>query len=140
MKEGKPYLLGKQKVQMELLPRLEAQKIAPTKGEKVLHDVVKSMFFPRFLQELFKPQEAFSMPSCRQVFDRLAHSSIMRLNASSMDKLMDLITMGFKYQFLVSTSAEELVDVTLNHLAACKRIAAGNADLLALVQQGEALF
>ncbi|CAD7937078.1 unnamed protein product [Amoebophrya sp. A25] len=120
--------------------RLEAQKIAMSKGRKVLYDVIKSMFFPRFLQELFKPQGIFTMASCRQIFDRLAHSSIMRLNESSMDKLMDLITMGFKYQFLCCHSGEELVDVTLNHIAACKRICAESPELLALVQQGEALF
>ncbi len=121
--------------------RLEAQKIAPQKGEKVLHDVIKSMFFPRFLEELFRPQEVFSLHSCRQVFDRLAHSSIMRLNESSMDKLMDLITMGFKYQFLCCSSGEELCDVAWNHLHACKRIAGNdNNELLALIAQGEEMF
>ena len=37
----------------------------------------------------------------RAVFDRLAHSSIMRLNTNSMDKLFDLMTMAVKYQVLV---------------------------------------
>ena len=55
--------------------RLDAQKISSQKGQKVLHDVVKSMFFPRFIQELFRPQEVFSLASTRQIFDRLAHSS-----------------------------------------------------------------
>ena len=36
----------------------------------------------------------------RAVFDRLAHSSIMRLNANSMDKLFDLMTMAVKYQVI----------------------------------------
>ncbi len=77
-----------------LQQRLDAQKISAIKGTKVLHDVLKSMFFPRFIQELFRPQDAFSLASTRQIFDRLAHSSIMRLNGSSMDKLIDLMTMG----------------------------------------------
>ena len=32
------------------------------------------------------------------MFDKLAHASIMRLNANSMDKLYDLMTMAVKYQ------------------------------------------
>ena len=45
------------------------------------------MFSGRFIEELFKPQEIYSNESTRQIFDRLAHSSIMRLNESSMDKV-----------------------------------------------------
>ena len=37
-------------------------------------------------------------PPVVQIFVKLAHSSIMCLNESSMDKLYDLITMGFKFQ------------------------------------------
>jgi hypothetical protein len=50
----------------------------------VLHDVVKSMFDPTFVSELFKPQDVYSQRSTRQIFNKLAHSSIMRLSESSM--------------------------------------------------------
>lgn len=40
----------------------------------------------------------YSSSSTREIFNKLAHSSIMRLNESSMDKLYDLMTMGFKHQ------------------------------------------
>ena len=69
-----------------------------------------------FIDELFRPQDVYSMHSVRQIFDRLAHSSIMRLNESSMDKLFDLMTMGFKYQMLACSYPQELLHVTLNHL------------------------
>jgi hypothetical protein len=45
------------------------------------------MFNKRFMEELFKPQELYSKKAMRTVFDRLAHASIMRLNAASMDKV-----------------------------------------------------
>lgn len=77
------------------------------------------------MDELFKPQPLFSCASTRAVFDRLAHSSIMRLNGQSMDKLIDLMTMGFKYQFLGCCQAEDLVDVCRNHMDACREIAEG---------------
>ena len=46
------------------------------------------MFNKRFMDELFKPQDAYSKKAMRTVFDRLAHASIMRLNSASMDKVL----------------------------------------------------
>ena len=53
----------------------------------VLNDIVATMFNKRFMEELFKPQALYSKKAMRTVFDRLAHASIMRLNAASMDKV-----------------------------------------------------
>jgi len=47
------------------------------------------MFHKRFIEELFKPQPLYSKKALRTVFDRLAHASIMRLNAASMDKVRE---------------------------------------------------
>lgn len=55
----------------------------------VLQDVISTMFSEKFISELFKPQKMYSSTSTRQIFDRLAHSSIMRLNTSSMDKVRE---------------------------------------------------
>lgn len=41
----------------------------------------------RFVEEVFTPQELYSGPALRIVFDKLAHASIMRLNPPSMDKV-----------------------------------------------------
>lgn len=102
--------------------RLQAQKIPELKGQKVLSDVVRTMYYPRFVEELFKPQEVYSIQSTRQIFDRLAHSSIMRLNESSMDKLFDLMAMGFKYQIISCVAPQEMIDITQNHLDTLKRL------------------
>lgn len=94
--------------------RLRAQKIEPEKATKgatpqrklrarpsarpsrltlhpnvpaVLQDVVVAMFSREFITELFKPQQLYTNHSARQIFDKLAHSSIMRLSTSSMDKV-----------------------------------------------------
>ena len=45
------------------------------------------MYNKRFIDEIFKSQELHSKKAMRTVFDRLAHASIMRLNAASMDKV-----------------------------------------------------
>jgi hypothetical protein len=49
---------------------------------QVLQDVVRSMFDQQFVEKLFAPQEVYSVSSTRKIFDRLAHSSIMRLSES----------------------------------------------------------
>ncbi|TMW57618.1 hypothetical protein Poli38472_003543 [Pythium oligandrum] len=100
--------------------RLKAQNIPRDKSTKVLEDIVKTMHNDKFMLELFKPHHMYSNVSTRQIFDRLAHSSIMRLNTNSMDKLYDLMRMGFKYQILSCSSADELLQVTMNHLETTK--------------------
>ena len=52
-----------------------------------MHDIIATMLNKRFMEELFKPQDAYSRKAMRTVFDRLAHASIMRLNSASMDKV-----------------------------------------------------
>ena len=99
-----------------LAQRLQAQNVPLDKSKRVLQDVIRTMYNKMFIEELFRPQDVYSMHSTRQIFDRLAHSSIMRLNESSMDKLFDLMTMGFKYQLMACAYPQELLLVTLNHL------------------------
>lgn len=53
----------------------------------VLEDIIRTMHNEKFMTELFKPHRMYSNVSTRQIFDRLAHSSIMRLNTNSMDKV-----------------------------------------------------
>jgi len=113
--------------------RLQAQNIPENKGQKVLNDVVRTMYYPRFIEELFKPQEMYSIQSTRQIFDRLAHSSIMRLNESSMDKLFDLMAMGFKLQIISCITPKEMIDITLNHLSALKKLVTSNPQLMELL-------
>lgn len=62
--------------------RLKAQCIAEDKSHMVLNDVVRTWFDNKFIEELFKPQQLYSLTATRQIFERLAHSSIMRLNQS----------------------------------------------------------
>lgn len=102
--------------------RLQAQNIPEEKARKVLEDVIRTMYTPLFLEELFKPQEMYTNASTKQIFDKLAHSSIMRLNKTSMEKLYDLMTMGVKYQLLSCTCSQQYLQVTLQHLDALGEI------------------
>ncbi|XP_021376797.1 protein OSCP1-like isoform X2 [Mizuhopecten yessoensis] len=83
------------------------------------------MYHKRFMEELFKPQPLYSKKAMRTVFDRLAHASIMRLNAASMDKLYDLMTMAFKFQVSLSLRPKDIILTTLNHIDAIKSLLDG---------------
>lgn len=95
--------------------RLKAQSISGEKSKRVLADVLRTMFSNKFVVELMRSQEAYTSRSTRQIFDRLAHSSIMKLNKTSMDKLFDLMTMSFKFQVTRVSTPSHMLSVTLTH-------------------------
>ncbi len=107
--------------------RLQAQNVPDEKARKVLEDVIRTMYTPMFIEELFKPQEVYTHSSTKQIFEKLAHSSIMRLNKTSMDKLYDLMTMGLKYQILACASPQQYLQLTLQHLDGLQNIAQSEA-------------
>ncbi|XP_073979680.1 organic solute carrier partner 1 [Rhodnius prolixus] len=102
--------------------RLRAQNIAIEKARKVLDDIIRIMFNPKFVEELFKPQEIYNKSALKALFHDLAHASIMRLNETSMNKLYDLMTMVFKWQVFSASHPRELVLITLNHLDAIRML------------------
>lgn len=114
--------------------RLRAQNIPAEKGRKVMHDILCTMLNKRFMVELFKPQDAYSKKAMRIVFDRLAHASIMRLNAASMDKLYDLMTMALKYQVSLSNHPIDVLMSTLNHMDLIREFAQGSDAILQQVE------
>ncbi|XP_042226027.1 protein OSCP1-like isoform X1 [Homarus americanus] len=119
--------------------RLRAQNILPERAAKVRNDIIGIMLNRRFVEELFKPQELYNRRSLRTVFDKLAHASIMRLNAPSMDKLYDLMVMAVKQQVLMCPQPGDLLLITLNHLDAL-RIFATVPTVLAQVESTLNLF
>jgi len=114
--------------------RLEAQKIAKDKSERVMQDVISALFAPRFIDELFRPEKTYSSTVTRQIFDRLAHSSIMRLNTNSMDKLYDLMTMGTKYQILAASHPYDMLQATLTHIDNVTKMVEGSAEIVRLIE------
>jgi hypothetical protein len=54
----------------------------------VLCDIGKILFNGVFLDEVFKKQDVYRMDVLKAMFDKLANSSIMRLQQSSLDKVL----------------------------------------------------
>ena len=82
----------------------------------------------------------YSLIETRQIFVKLAHSSIMRLNESSMQKLFDLMIMGFKMQTLQSCYPEEIIHVTLKHLDTVLNMIESGSEAAELVQSCKMKF
>lgn len=53
----------------------------------VVNDIVGVMFSKAFMEELMQPQDTYSHQALRYVLTRLAHTSIMRLSSTSMDRV-----------------------------------------------------
>jgi hypothetical protein len=100
-----------------------------------MQDIVSNMFSERFLEEIFRAQEICSRKALRTIFERLAHTSIMRLNESSMDKLFDLMTMAVKYQISLVSHPKELLLITLNHLDSIMPFISDSSVCVQLIEQ-----
>lgn len=99
-----------------LCSRLKAQNVQEDKAHKVINDVVLSLFEEKLTTDMFKLNDLSKFSYIKQVFERLAHSSIMKLNSNSMSKLFDLMIMANKLQLVRIRYPEEISKVTMNHL------------------------
>ncbi|PRP89178.1 hypothetical protein PROFUN_01898 [Planoprotostelium fungivorum] len=102
--------------------RLKAQVVKEEKAQKVLSDIVSAMFDTKVVDELFKPQEMHTPAMVKGYIDRLVHSSVMKLNESSLSMLFDLVLMTVKWQLFSCTYPEQFLAVTTNHLNAVKKM------------------
>ncbi|CAJ0580756.1 unnamed protein product, partial [Mesorhabditis spiculigera] len=116
------------------------QNVGMEKSNKVLQDITFTMLNAKFLDELFKAQDLHSRKTMRHFFEKLAHSSIMRLNESSMDKLYDLITMTVKYQIQTIAMPEQVLTVTINHLDGLRDLMPNDKELMPLLDNAHAML
>lgn len=60
--------------------------------------------------------EMLSVAQTRILLSDIACCSLMRLDVNSLDKLLDLMVMIFKWQMFLMNSPDDLLDITLKHL------------------------
>ncbi|KAI2653121.1 Protein OSCP1 [Labeo rohita] len=117
--------------------RLRAQDENDDKTQRVMNDIVGTMFNKAFLEELLRPQDLYSHRALRTVLTRIAHASIMRLNLASMDKLYDLMTMAFKYQIALCPRPQDLLLITFNHMDTIKELVKDNPSLVNQINEAQ---
>ena len=96
--------------------RLYSQKIRKDKIERVLEDVIRQMYNPKVFHELLKEGPLPSNTYVKGIFHTIANSSIMKLSDNSMEKMYELMVMGFKYQMMSVSHPDDLISITLNHI------------------------
>lgn len=118
--------------------RLAAQNVKPEKSGKVLQDICCAVFAQSYIEELVRPQLLYSPAATREVFDKLAHSSSMRLSENSMDKLYDLMTMACKYQLFACRVPRDVARATALHLEAVRKCVKMNEKTTAAIDASAA--
>ena len=98
-----------------LCSRLKAQSISHDKSIRVIKDIGNILYNTKFQSDLYIHKKPNKHQEVKSIFETLAHSSIMRLNSTSMNKLFELMLMTLKLQILRTRYAEEIYQVTLNH-------------------------
>ena len=98
-----------------LCSRLKAQNISLEKSIRVIKDIGNILFNKKFQRDLFIHKKPYKHQEVKSIFESFAHSSIMRLNTTSMNKLFELMLMTLKLQILRSRYPEEIYQITLNH-------------------------
>ena len=98
-----------------LCSRLKAQSISHDKSIRVIKDIGNLLYNSKFQNDLYIHKKPNKHQEVKSIFETLAHSSIMRLNPTSMNKLFELMLMTLKLQILRTRYAEEIYQVTLNH-------------------------
>ena len=98
-----------------LCSRLKAQSISQEKSIRVIKDIGNLLYNKKFQNDLYIHKKPNKHQEVKSIFESLAHSSIMRLNSTSMNKLFELMLMTLKLQILRTRYPEEIYQVTLNH-------------------------
>ncbi|RLU23577.1 hypothetical protein DMN91_003782 [Ooceraea biroi] len=84
--------------------------------QSILDEVTAALLNPKVLSPMFEESPMIGMPHLRTILESVALSSIMKLDANSMDKLFDLMTMMVKYQLTAASGPREIVLIMLNHI------------------------
>ena len=98
-----------------LCSRLKAQSISQEKSIRVIKDIGNLLYNKKFQNDLYIHKKPNKHQEVKSIFESLAHSSIMRLNTTSMNKLFELMLMTLKLQIIRTRYPEEIYQIVINH-------------------------
>ncbi|KAG5670950.1 hypothetical protein PVAND_001179 [Polypedilum vanderplanki] len=122
--------------------RLIAQNIDKEKSAQVLRDVTNALLSPNFFSYISTTfgNEIMSLQQARILLTDIACCSLMRLDVHSLDKLLDLMVMIFKWQIFLMNSPDDLLSITLRHLHGIGKIMPEKAKMLLIDQANQYFF
>ena len=76
------------------------------KSIRVIKDIGNILFNKKLQNDLYLHKKPFKHQEVKSIIESFAHSSIMRLNSTSLNKLFELMLMTLKLQVLSSRYPE----------------------------------
>ncbi len=99
----------------------------------VLCDIITVLFNKSFMEEMFRPQDVYPIETIKAIMDKLANSSVMRLQQSSLDKVQPqsryLLCEHSSRTFLVVVTRADDHDVQVPNHTDCLPWPAAHGDL-----------
>lgn len=107
----------------------------------VLREVTSGLLSPQFFHYISTSftDELISIAQVRILLSDIACCSLMRLDPQSLDKLLDLMVMIFKWQMFLMTNPDDLLNITLRHLHGIGRLMPEQAKII-LIDQSYSFF
>lgn len=108
----------------------------------VLREVTNALLSPNFFHYIASTftVELISIAQVRILLSDIACCSLMRLDHQSLDKLLDLMIMIFKWQMFLMPNPDELLNITLRHLHGIGRLMPEQAKVILIDQANQFFF
>lgn len=89
-----------------------------------MREITSALLSPQFFQYVSSSftDEIISDAQIRILLADIASCSLMRLDHNSLDKLLDLMIMIFKWQMFLMSNVDDLLNITLRHLSGIGRL------------------
>lgn len=108
----------------------------------MLREVTNALLSPQFFHYISTTftDELISIAQVRILLSDIACCSLMRLDPHSLDKLLDLMIMVFKWQLFLMSEANDLLGLTLRHLHGIGRLMPEQAKIVLIDQANQFFF
>lgn len=108
----------------------------------MIRDVTNALLSPNFFSYIASSfsDEIISLSQARILLTDIACCSLMRLDVHSLDKLLDLMIMIFKWQLFLISTPDDLLGLTLRHLHGIGRLMPEKSKMIIIDQANQYLY
>lgn len=108
----------------------------------MLREVTSALLSPQFFHYVSTTftEELITVAQVRIILSDIASCSLMRLDHQSLDKLLDLMIMIFKWQLFLISNPDELYHITLRHLHGVGKLFPEQAKMILIDQSNQFFF